>query len=207
MIRWCYGASYKPTIIPRPPARNPTLAPYLAGPGSIILETLMSKQIKTNPMPTMTAEQIARFYSRIDKRSNGECWPWTARVTEQGYGAFSLGSWFKGTRRSYVASRVAYYLHSGTDPQGLCVCHRCDNRPCCNPAHLWVGTCLDNNLDMKAKGRLKQGNRKLEPGDVRRIRKLYKAGGVLERELGAMFGVTRENISLIITGRNWASVK
>lgn len=83
-------------------------------------------------------------------RGPDECWPWTGAVTGKGYGKISLAY------RHRNAHRVAFELWHGPIPDGLLVCHRCDNRPCCNPAHLFVGTAKDNAEDMMAKGRWKR---------------------------------------------------
>jgi hypothetical protein len=82
-------------------------------------------------------------------RSGGPdaCWPWTGR-TEGGYGRL----WFKNKHER--AHRVAWALANNQPvPDGMVVCHRCDNPPCCNPADLWLGTRTDNNADRDAKGR------------------------------------------------------
>lgn len=93
-----------------------------------------------------------RFSSKVD-RSGGPaaCWPWKgAWRTEKGYGRI-LKDRRKG--RALRAHRVAWELAHGPIPLGLCVCHACDNPPCCNPAHLFLGTMLDNNRDRDAKDR------------------------------------------------------
>jgi hypothetical protein len=96
-----------------------------------------------------------RFWAKVEKRGPRECWPWTgARASKDGRGRFSVNG------RNRLAPRVAWALTNGCDPVG-CVCHSCDNPSCVNPAHLWVGTVRDNNLDMFAKGRA-HGNRLAE---------------------------------------------
>ena len=89
-----------------------------------------------------------RFWSKVDKQGSTECWPWTASVVKNlGYGQFGMG----GTMmRSH---RVAWELSNGPIPAGMFVLHKCDNPPCCNPQHLFIGTQTDNMQDALAKGR------------------------------------------------------
>lgn len=97
-----------------------------------------------------------RFWARVDRRGADECWPWTgARVDgrkpyAKRYGVLRRGA-TDGCRR-VTAHRLAYELLVGPIPAGLHVLHTCDNPPCCNPAHLWIGTHADNMADRKAKG-------------------------------------------------------
>lgn len=88
-----------------------------------------------------------RFWSRVDRRGPDECWPWTGSRNPAGYGAFS-----RGGKRSNT-HRVAWEMTHGPIPGRLHVLHACDNPPCCNPAHLSLGTHEDNMADMVAKGR------------------------------------------------------
>jgi hypothetical protein len=80
-----------------------------------------------------------------------ECWEWTGARFPYGYGHIA-GSPKLGEPRNLYAHRVAYELGFGPIPKGLFVCHSCDNPPCCNPKHLWLGTALDNARDRDAKG-------------------------------------------------------
>lgn len=90
-----------------------------------------------------------RFWEKVDRRSPDECWPWLGRArTSFGYGAFAIGR-----DRANRAHRIAWELTNGPVPVGLSALHRCDNPPCCNPAHLFLGTQADNIADMVAKGR------------------------------------------------------
>lgn len=92
-----------------------------------------------------TPDEIARFWSAVDR--SGDCWLWMKSRGRGGYGRFSVHSGHS------PAHRVAYELAKGEIPDGLLVCHSCDNPPCVNPAHLWLGTQVTNAIDMASKGR------------------------------------------------------
>lgn len=93
-----------------------------------------------------------RFWAKVRKGSPDDCWEWTASRLPQGYGCFAISA--EGSRKTWRAHRVAYILSTGQPiPDGMCVCHSCDNPPCCNPAHLWLGTTGENTRDMASKGR------------------------------------------------------
>lgn len=89
-----------------------------------------------------------RFWPRVDK--SGDCWLWTGARMKNGYGVVWLA---EPIGRMGLVHRVAWELTNGPIPDGLFACHRCDNPPCCNPDHLFLGTVRDNALDMVAKGR------------------------------------------------------
>jgi hypothetical protein len=93
------------------------------------------------------ASEAERFWSKVKRGKSGECWPWVRATNEKGYGC----AWFK--EKLHKAHRVAWMLGGKTIPAGLCLLHRCDNPPCCNPAHLFLGTKGDNHRDMTGKGR------------------------------------------------------
>ena len=95
----------------------------------------------------MDTEQ--RFWNQVDIREPHECWPWKGRVNSRHrYGKFRI------KRIEYAAHRKAYEYANGADPGEAFVCHRCDNPPCCNPNHLWLGTHVENMFDCRMKGRL-----------------------------------------------------
>lgn len=96
----------------------------------------------------MDEQYIKSFWEKVDK--SNDCWVWTAALTEKGYGVAWDG------HRTQKAHRVAFYLTNGYWPES-CVLHKCDNPPCVNPDHLWLGTRNDNNRDMYEKGRNRKG--------------------------------------------------
>lgn len=114
-------------------------------------ESVMSTNHPT-PLPAFTEEQVARFWSNVAKAGPSDCWPWMLGRRRGKYGKVVVGD------RSFQSHRVAYAIAKG-DPGGLLVRHSCDNPPCCNPAHLAVGTYAENSLEMVAKGRSLSGDR------------------------------------------------
>ena len=148
----------------------------------------------------------SRFWAKVDKRGPNDCWLWTAAVNEHGYGVMRPEGRRSGP--TIKAHRVAVMLN-GRNPEGLCVLHRCDNPPCVNPAHLFLGTKADNAADRDAKGRGNRGSvnghARLTETQVADIR-ARAAAGVLQRVLAAEYGVSRPTISRIVTGKGWLHV-
>ena len=152
------------------------------------------------------------FWSKVDKRGRDECWEWAGRVCPKGYGYFdrSEGRKCKWKERAH---RQAWMLVKGDIPDGLHVLHKCDNRKCCNPRHLFLGTHLDNMQDKVAKGRQArnthvvgemQGNAVLTEAKVRRIRKL--AGKMSQKKIGELVGIGQGHVSKVINRVIWTHV-
>lgn len=149
---------------------------------------------------TTTADRI---WSLVDAKGPDDCWPWIETAEEGTYGRLSVGGVV------VAAHRVAYELSHGPIPAGQVVRHTCDNRPCCNPAHLVVGSQLDNMRDAVERGRLRRGsqkwNAKLDEAKVREIHRL-RAAGMLQADIAARFGVHATTVRHILSGRRWRHV-
>lgn len=89
----------------------------------------------------------AHFWAKVETRGADECWHWTESTSDDGYG------FVRKDRKTKRAHRVAWELTNGDIPDGMKVLHKCDNPPCCNPNHLFLGTDQDNSDDKMKKGR------------------------------------------------------
>jgi hypothetical protein len=175
-------------------------------------------------MPRIRKSVALRFWTKVDKNGPthpqllSSCWIWLGRVHKRyGYGYLD-----------YHAHRHSWEIHCGPIPIGMYVCHRCDNKICVNPDHLFLGTQLDNMRDMRAKNRgyrpqgvtqgLKDrqtteytqgeqnGNSKLTGEQVRDIRQRYRRYSYKRsntRELAREFGVCCNAIRDIVKGKRW----
>jgi hypothetical protein len=166
------------------------------------------------PKKSTRAEYIARFYSRVDQSVIG-CHEYRGGFFNDGYGSF----WFEGT--DWRAPRFAWFIVHGPIPDGMLVCHRCDNPPCVRLDHLFLGTVADNTRDMIRKGRKpiytgeawherwkvdrrgdRSGSAKLTWPEVRAIR-AAAASGERYRSIAARFGIGIANTSSIVRGHTW----
>ena len=138
---------------------------------------------------------------RVDKVHG--CWLWTGAIDKKGYGVTADGG--RGFHRNILAHRASWMIHCGEIPNGLCVCHSCDNPPCINPDHLFLGTYKDNHADMDRKGRRVLGQAKLTPIEVLTIRMLLSQG-LKQQLLADTFGVTNAQVSQINRRHSWKKV-
>jgi len=149
----------------------------------------------------------ARFWPRVQRTET--CWIWMGARTPLNYGTINIGG---RAGRNHYAHRVSWEIANGSILEGLCVLHRCDNPPCVNPAHLFLGTKKDNTRDMIVKGRGRQPvlsgekhpSAKLTGTMVQEIRSLHAAGHASQAALAFRFGVSQAHVSKILCGANWA---
>lgn len=146
------------------------------------------------------------FWTYCIQKEPDSCWEWAGSKKKQGYGVLSS----RGT--TLYAHRVSYEIHIGPIPDGMFVCHRCDNPSCVNPTHLFVGTLQDNHRDMMTKGRHNAAHgenaswSKLTDADVKAIRELH-AGGTGYRTIAKKYGVGDSTIRDIVKRRNWSHIE
>lgn len=160
-----------------------------------------------NPDHLKSFSEEERFWYNVDiSDDESVCWEWHNLAGTGRYGST------KFRKKETPTHRIAYMLHYKTDiPEGLYVCHHCDNPPCCNPYHLFLGTHQDNIDDRERKGRNKMphsrgeehGHHKLTENDVKKIRSLYVPGKFGYRNLSKIFDVTPGQIRNVIKGNAW----
>jgi hypothetical protein len=138
--------------------------------------------------PRMKGPLAVRFWLQTDRSNPDGCWPWIGTRNRGGYGSIRRGG--LGGGKTIRATHVAWELAFGPVPSGLFVLHRCDNPPCVNPAHLFIGTLSDNARDKFRKGRgFLPTPIKLGPDGTKQAHAL-RAAGLSIRRIGQTLGVT-----------------
>ena len=161
----------------------------------------------------MDEKTIARFWSLVDKSGPipehmphlGKCWLWLGHLAPTGYGYISCFN------RPYRAHRLSWMLTHGSIGDRMCACHKCDNRRCVNPSHLFLGTPAENNRDMFIKGRghilpPRTGTGGLTVDLVRSMREAF-AGGETRHNISERYDVPYTTVRDIIAGRTWGYPK
>ena len=145
---------------------------------------------------------LNRFWSKANKISPNDCWEWIGSRTIKGYGLFCIEG------KNMRAHRLSWQVANGEIPEGLCVCHHCDNPSCVNPNHLFLGTNQDNTKDRVRKGRsafgVKHGRSMLNETKVRVIRAYYPSISAVQ--LAKIFGMARSSIGKVVRRETWTHI-
>lgn len=162
-----------------------------------------------NPDHLLSFNSKDVFWSNVSIGNDKDCWEWIALSGTNQYAQ----THFNG--KSIRCHRLAYELTYGEILDGMLVCHHCDNPPCCNPKHLFLGTHQDNIDDRERKGRNKlpkvkgenHGNHKLTNNQIIKIRNLYSSGNYSYRLLSKMYSVSFSQIRNIVKRKAWSHIK
>lgn len=149
-----------------------------------------------------------KFFTKFVKSENG-CWEWNGAKRWNGYGKFSH------YKKTILAHRFSYEFYFGPIEEGFFVLHKCDNRGCVNPEHLFIGTQKDNMIDMVSKDRHAKvkikcscelnPKSKLKINDIDEIIAKYK-NGLSSRKIASEYNVSKTMILNIVNGKNWIHI-
>jgi hypothetical protein len=153
----------------------------------------------TSMAESQSTDFVHRFLNKVARNPVTGCWEWQSNINPGGYGTFWLN------QRPFRAHRLSYQIFRDT-PGDLMVCHRCDNRRCVNPAHLFLGTAADNAADAQRKGRCASGRgagrpvSKLPHYAVAEIRRLRSKGASI-RDIAQRFGISKSYAGRVASGQ------
>lgn len=170
-------------------------------PGTV--EAFVGMTRACRPIPeTIILSAADKVWDRIEKAGPDDCWLWKGHRTYRGYGVLGVGG------RKWVATRLVMAVTGKVPTPHDIVCHHCDNPPCCNPAHLYLGDAASNGRDRVERNRQpdRRGQKnprcKLTPTQVREIR----ASTTPARRLAKAMGVSARTIRDVQTRRNWSHI-
>lgn len=164
---------------------------------------------KKRDLPPVGRKDRERFWDKVEKSSDGECWEWIGATVNTGYGSFGIGGY-----KTFLAHRVSFYIEHGFSPDNCN--HTCDNRLCVNPRHLYSGTQSDNVQDMLKRNKTLRKNLciatakrhgKISENDVPKIRSAYASGDHSYDDIAAMFQVSKTTIYCIVIRKTWKHVE
>jgi HNH endonuclease len=156
---------------------------------------MSNELIKSDDLRQLTEKQRRNFFKYVIKMEG--CWEWIGAIS-RGYGKFKVGT------RKVRAHRLAYELFVGEIPEGMCVCHSCDNTRCVNPNHLFLGTEQTNATDKVVKGRA--GTNKLTKEQVLKIRERHVFCNETITALAKEYGVDYVTVWYVIKRKTWRHI-
>ncbi len=149
---------------------------------------------------------MQRFICEASRKSETGCWEWSLAKGAGGYGV----QYFRG--KTHKAHRMSWTVFKGQIPEGVLVCHQCDNPQCVNPSHLFLGSHADNRADAVAKNRVFRPIGVLAPACilservVRNMRATYASGRVTMKQIAERFRCSVPNVYRIISRQTWKHI-